>query len=474
MRSSKQPLLASNLPGQYTSQTRQTAVGVGRRAAAWVGAPTLRLALACGAVILQPASTLAQVADQEDERPEAGADPQRSAVCLQHPFRRENVEVRAIEPADCRAERTGDTSSVERAGAPSLGPIRLSMFIDAYAAWQTSGEGTLAALSGHLASTGQGPTLRAENGFSLAFYGLDVQYDAGSFGAVANMRFGPAATLFHGENDALFGIDHLTQAYALYRPVAQLELDLGMFMSPFGYEALESWKNPNYTISALYTYGQPNWHTGLRATWQLDSLCMMAMVVNGANNISETQQKDGLDQRPMLGGSIALQVGSALSLTVGGLLALNHKDNDDEGLDAFLDMVATLELGALTTALNVDYMFTQEGAPGGGNRHFIGESLTASYRLSPVFGVAARGEYLRDDASFDGGVVWHLLTGTVTLDVQPVPRLRGLFVRWENRWERSNQRIFGNDSRGTEDPSDDSHRRTWFESVLGVVVTTDP
>lgn len=68
---------------------------------------------------------------------------------------------------------------------------------------------------------------------------------------------------------------------------------------------------------------------------------------------------------------------------------------------------------------------------------------------------------------------WHLWTGTLTLAIKPFPRNAYLIVRWENRWERSNQRVFGKDNRGTEDTEDDTYRRSWFETVLGVVVTTN-
>lgn len=361
------------------------------------------------------------------------------------------------------------------AQAPQAGPLKLSLFVDAYAAWQTNGTGTLAALSEHRAFSGQGASLRSENGFGLAFLGLDAEYDLGSFGLVANLRFGEAAAIFHGENDLDYGVEYLTQAYALYRPVPELELDLGMFLSPFGYESLESWKNPNYTISALYVYGQPNWHMGLRATWELDdSLRLMALVVNGMNNISETQQLDGLAQDPTIGASLTYEVDSVLSFALGGMLALDHEHNDDDGFDGFADFVGTAALGPLTVAVNVDYIFTRDGAPDGSNRHFIGFSLTSGYRFNDQFAVAARGEYLRDDADYDGDDVWQLWTGTLTLDVKPIPGAGNLVVRWENRWEHSNQPVFGDDSKGTQDVADDSYRRSWFETVLGVVVTTNP
>lgn len=406
--------------------------------------------LVCGLLVAAPATGIAQSTDvdAEDSRPAPPPDPP-------------------------------DDEPTDRNSAIALGPIELAMFVDAYASWQTSGKGTIATRSGHRAFSGQGANGRAENGLGLAFLGLDAQFDAGSFGVVASLRFGPAASVFHeqndGDSDFSFGIDNLTQAYLLYRPVDQLELDLGMFMSPFGFEALESWKNPNYTISALYVYGQPNWHMGLKGTWEIrPDVSVMALVVNGANNISETQQNGGLDQTPTLGAAVSWEVDPAVSLALGGFAAVDPHRNDDSGFDGFMDFVTTVDLGALTGAVNVDYIFTRDGAPNGSNRHFIGGSLTGAYRLSNMFGVAARGEYLHDQADFDGHSTWQLLTGTLTLDVHPLPRLPYFVVRWENRWERSNQRVFGNDSKGTRDPEDDSYGKTWFESVVGAVVTTAP
>ena len=153
---------------------------------------------------------------------------------------------------------------------------------------------------------------------------------------------------------------------------------------------------------------------------------------------------------------------------------MNGADNDDSGVDAFVDLVSTVNVGAFTGSLNGDFIFTRNGAPDGSDRFFWGGSLTAGYRINEALGVAARGEYLHDQADYGDSAVWKLVTGTITLDVHPVPRWPNLIVRWENRWERSNQRVFGKDSGGTADTADDTYRRTWYETVLGVVVTSAP
>jgi hypothetical protein len=362
---------------------------------------------------------------------------------------------------------------------PSPSPLKLALFADAYGAWQSSGPGTLATRSGHRAFSGQGATLRAENGFSLAFVGFDAAYDSGKVGAVLNLRFGEGAQIYHhhsaAESDFTFGVDHLTQAYALWRPVPQLELDLGMFMTPFGAEVLESWKNENYTRGALFFYAQPAWHTGLKAKWDLASaFSLVFLVADGTNNLSETQQGSGLDQTPNVGLQAIYTPNEELAFSLGGLYAPRSRGSADEGFDEFADFVATLKFGGFSASANADFILTHGGAPDGGDRHFLGASVIPAYHFSPSFGLAVRGEYLRDDANFGDSNRWWLITTTLTADYTPIPDVPNLILRWDNRWERSNQNVFGHDSRGTADLSDDLYTNIWFESVIGVVVTSAP
>jgi hypothetical protein len=370
------------------------------------------------------------------------------------------------------------SASPDATPKPATNPLQLALFVDAYVAWQTSGSGTLATLSGHRAFSGQGATLRAENGFSLAFLGFDASYDAGSFGAVANLRFGEGAPIYHyhanSDSDLDFGVEHLTQAYAFWRPLGALELDLGMFSTPFGAEVLESWRNANYTRGALYYYAQPAWHTGFKAKWDLGKVSLVGFIADGTNNLSETQQNGGLDQTPTLGAQAVYAPNEALSFALGGLFTLDGYHNDDAGFDAFLDLLATLKLGAASFSFDADTILTRKGAPDGSDRHFWGASLIAGYALTDDFALALRGEYLHDDASYGGGNEWQLGTATLTADYRPIPHLPNLIVRWDNRWEKSNQHVFGLDAKGTADTADDVYTNAWFESVIGVVVTTAP
>jgi hypothetical protein len=405
------------------------------------------------------------------------ADPTAPRPGAPAPTEGATSEAATGEPPSSAAATTESPAPPDATVKPTS-RLQLAMFVDAYAAWQTSGNGTLATVSGHRAYSGQGATLRAENGFSLAFFGFDATYDAGSFGAVTNLRFGEGAPLYHyhaaGESDLGFGVEHLTQAYAFWHPLPVLELDLGMFSTPFGAEALESWRDANYTRGALYYYAQPAWHTGFKARMDFGVVSLIGFIADGTNNLSETQQNAGLHQSPTLGAQAVYAPNEALSFAFGGLFALDGTRNDDAGFDGFLDFLATLKLGSASVSFNADTILTRDGAPDGSDRHFLGCSLIAGYALTENFALAVRGEYLHDDANYGDGNEWKLGTATFTADYKPLPNLPNLIVRWDNRWEKSNQHVFGADAKGTADTADDIYTNAWFESVLGGVVTTAP
>jgi hypothetical protein len=348
---------------------------------------------------------------------------------------------------------------------PESSGVSLSMFADAYYTLQSSKPGTEATVSLHRAYAGQGPTGLSENGFSLSFLGVDAHYDGGAFGATASLRFGSSVPIFHG-NDPSVGIDNITQGYLTWMPSDALTLDMGLFGTIFGAEVAESWNNLNYTRGALYYYGQPFWHTGLRANYAVsDQVGITAMIVNGTNNISETVQGDaGVDQTPSFAAQVSYSPTENASIIAGGMIAMDSEENDDAGFDTFFDVVATFGFGDASLVLNADYIITA-GDGDAEDRKFLGLSGALGYALSDSFGVAGRFEYLMDDPSDPDADTWTLMTGTATLDYQPAPNL---IIRLDGRVEKASQDEFGT---GGPDPDP---KDLWLAGVLGVVVTSDP
>lgn len=320
-----------------------------------------------------------------------------------------------------------------------------------------------------------GPWHRAyayRNGFSLSFLGLDATYDGGELGATGSLRYGPSTQIFFGadpENLGLFGL--ITQAYATWKPVDALTLDVGQFGTIYGAEVAESWQNLNYTRGGLYYGMQPFWHTGLRANYALsDEFGLTGLVVNGVN----TQLDD--NGSPSLG--IQAAYGTDSFGIVGGYLGSMEPSTDGSGFDHFFDVVLTASLGDLSIVGNFDYNITVDGTVNANgeaeNASFWGVSLAAGYQITEMFGVAARGEYLVDadntlyGAVDDQGVPEddvNVVTGTLTLDLKPVQGNNNLILRLDGRVEQSSADVFlDRDAEATD---------TWFQTVLGVVVTTD-
>ncbi|HEX6766743.1 MAG TPA: porin, partial [Polyangiaceae bacterium] len=131
------------------------------------------------------------------------------------------------------------------------------------------------------------------NGFSLAWVGLDATYPAEPVGGTIALRFGPSAnriaqSCFEGTCDSEVGLSNVKQAYASLRPGgagSKISLDLGKFDTPFGVEVAESQDDINYTRGVVYWYLQPLFHTGLRVGADItDELNLTALLVNGYNN----------------------------------------------------------------------------------------------------------------------------------------------------------------------------------------------
>lgn len=349
-------------------------------------------------------------------------------------------------------ETTSAPAPVVAAAPATDSGVKISMFADSYYNFSTSKNGANVLFPATGASGA--PYHRAyerHNGFALSFLGADLIYDTEKFGATASLRFGPSVPIFYAANKSPTGIENITQAFVTWKASTALTVDFGQFTTIYGAEVAESWKNLNYTRGGLYYAMQPFWHTGVRAKYAVTSeLTLTGMVVNGVNN-----EIDGGKERPSLGAQAAFTT-PEFAVLLGYLGSLDP--GNDAYFDHFVDLVATAAVGS-----SVNLVFNADYAKDGDNA-FFGASLAARLALTDEFAVALRGEYLGDP----DGVIWlqndnNVLTGTGTLEFKP--GASGKFIiRLDNRFEKSDKNIFTDrDGAGTD---------TWFQSVLGVVVTS--
>jgi hypothetical protein len=345
-------------------------------------------------------------------------------------------------------------------------------------------------------ANGQTRAYDTENGFALAWAGIDASYPAEPVGGTISLRFGPSAQRIgtscipEGTCDDEVLLSNLKQAFAAWRPGgagSPVQLDFGKFDTIYGAELAESQDNINYTRGVVYWFAQPLFHTGLRMSAQLSEMfTLKAMLVNGYNNTIDNNLGKDLGLQLAFAAPRGDYSGTLLNVSLGYLVGPEREDygvinceanehfdpsQDDgcasgapgegestsgkvdrastntKGLRHLVDLVATLTpTDALTVLLNADLGYERVRDADDPQRFvqhmFWGAMLGGRFAFSDAFAVALRGEYLSDpDGHFTGfaGNDIELVTGTLTLDYRPADFL---ILRLDNRIDWSSKEIF--------------------------------
>jgi len=337
--------------------------------------------------------------------------------------------------------------------------FKINAFADAHymADWLLPDDPTANAL-GHRA-------FASSHGFGFSFAGLDVRYATEHFGATLDLRFGQGAYRLIGSDSPVLG--NVKQAYASWMPVEGLQFDIGQFDTLYGGEVADSWRNLNYTRGALYYLMQPFYHVGLRGSYQVtEDLGLTAMVVNGTNNPVDN------DISPHVGLQAALGLPGGLSMALGyyaGAGSSGFGDGSDpttsDDWEHFVDLVVAGEWGPVSLVFNGDVYASGPDSGVNGRSVYWGSSLALGLEVVDEFRLAVRGEILHDPDQYIGDGWDTLSTGTLTFDVRPIDNV---IIRLDNRIEHANTAVF------TQGSDAMAGNKTWFSSVLGVVVTSDP
>jgi len=342
--------------------------------------------------------------------------------------------------------------------------LNVGAFVDAYGAVRSDRNGGPRAPDVSISGQGspQGYPHEAyvqADGFGLAFAGVDVAYTGDKFGATISMRFGPGVNRFYAADVSPFGIQNITQAYATWKPLDKLTLDMGQFGTIYGAEVAESWRNLNYSRGGLYYAMQPFWHTGLRANYAInDKISVNGLVVNGVNTAFENNKS------PSLGLQALVTPIDELMIAVGYLGALNPSAGGERNsnFDNFFDLVGTLTIGDFKTVLNADYNLYKLA---GESENWWGVSVAPGYSFTNWIGAAVRVEYLMDSAGIlFGARDSSLTTLTGTLDIKPIPNSGAVVLRPEFRYELTSDKYFVNNDNNPDDK--------FWSAHLGVVVTS--
>jgi predicted porin len=238
----------------------------------------------------------------------------------------------------------------------------------------------------------------------------------------------------------------LQQAFVSYiAPVGNgLRLDMGKFVTYLGYELIEGYDgyNDNYSRSLLFNYAIPLTHTGVKATYAVNSMVsLMATVVNGWDNSIDNNKSK----------SIGLQL--ALTPAPPVAIYLNYmggpEKTDTNGYVRHItDFIATYKVSDLfLLGVNADYGIEQKASlvkPGSDAKWsgVAGYARIGSASIGPSLGL--RAETFRDEGGTRIGTGTKITANEFTLT--PTYKFSSNFVlRAEGRYDSVNEPIFTDD-----------------------------
>jgi hypothetical protein len=309
--------------------------------------------------------------------------------------------------------------------------VKVSGFVDGYVAWDTHRPRSLdraftTAAARHsefninlayLDATLSGPRVR---GRFAAQFGTSVQANYAAEPRVGN-NSGPDVSRF------------IQEAYVGYQLHPTVWVDAGVFFAPFGAENWISRDNPVYTRS-LIADNSPYYESGVRLTWQArPSLQLQGHVINGWQNISETNQSKAVafraDWTPH----------ARVTLTYDTFLGNEQPDSLSGRLRQFHEGIVKVALDPRTSlAATFDYG-RQPRSVGTGADAWRGYAVLLRRELSSRVGLGARVEGYSDPAQVivnTGGPAGLRVTGgSANVDV----RLHARAV-WRTEWRQLSAR----------------------------------
>ena len=210
---------------------------------------------------------------------------------------------------------------------------------------------------------------------------------------------------------------HLQEAYAGYRVTPALWIDGGIFYSHMGMESWASKDNPTYTRSLVAEYS-PYYSSGVRAIWSATSkLTAHLHVVNGWQNVSETNTDKGVGMR------------LDYTATPTAMISYYNFFNNEVGgrLRVFNGIGTKAAFGGTTLLGEVDVGSLGARSDGGSSSSWWGLTAVARQQLAPSIALAGRFEW------YDDGDQVNIVTGlrepyqgpgvSLGVDVVPLPRL---------------------------------------------------
>jgi hypothetical protein len=269
------------------------------------------------------------------------------------------------------------------------------------------------------------------NSFQLSLVKLTFNRAASeknSLGYRFDLMFGPAAdsySAFEPVSRRHNIMKHFLQAYLRYNdPLGNgLTLDFGKWATFVGAEVLESIDNWHYQHSLLFSFAQPYYHTGLRASYNASSkVSFGAYVVNGWNSSFDNNGGKSV------GLSATFTANSKFQLVQNWLGGPEHPGTN-EGWRHLWDTVVNISpTPHVGLKFNYDYGFETNLAPLTGRSIWQGIASSLKFsNKSQRHSFAPRFEYFKDRDGFTTGAAQAIKEITLTYDLRLKPNFSTKF-----------------------------------------------
>ena len=236
----------------------------------------------------------------------------------------------------------------------------------------------------------------------------------------------------------------LQQAIVSYiAPVGNgLRLDVGKFVTHMGYELIEGYDgyNDNYSRGLLFNYAIPLTHTGVKASYSINSMVsVMAMVVNGWDNAIDNNASKSI------GAQLAILPAPPFAFYVNYMGGPELAD-DNHSIRHVVDLIGTFKVSdALSLGVNADFG-TEDGGSTvtpGQDAKWSGVAGYAKISTKSPFSLGLRAETFQDE----GGT--RLGLGKVRANeftITPTVKFGSNFVvRAEGRFDSVDEEVFVDD-----------------------------
>ncbi|MFZ4507471.1 MAG: outer membrane beta-barrel protein [Fimbriimonas sp.] len=260
-------------------------------------------------------------------------------------------------------------------------------------------------------------------------------------GATLQLYFGPNADTLVVSDPGGDSLKNVLQGYVTYN-VGGATVDFGKFLTWIGSEVVPAGDNANYSRSFLFTYGQPVYHVGLRASKPVGPFGVTAALVNGWN---EAEDSNG---GKTLGLSVSYVKGPLTTAVnyYGGVEGAGSETTTGIGFSRrevnMVDLVANWKVSdVLTVGLNADYADAKAKTSAQSGK-WNGVAAYATQSLTEKTSVSGRWETFSDPNGLRTGSDSLLNSLTLTLSHAPAKDVK-VFV--EFRHDTANMSIFPKD-----------------------------